>query len=401
MAALWASSAHAVERAYCAPYFDQPDATYIADNCNVPASPVSIVSGTYFTVGSAFEATAPDMVWENVTLCRSNGETTASTAAYRRTVTGGTAIHAARFDLVPAPLMSTDGFDPDFLLTTTTPWANVTGFFTGDSSAACSGVPGTCTWSDNFGANGAAPFSSPYRLRDLIDAAGGDYRTNVYYLPKDPITAYYPSAALADLTNADYRAWRVAEAQRGIAAGAYDMVMLNHKLCQWHFDNQNWLGGDLGTFCGESGALITTVSLLHAAGSQLWSAQPTGHGYTDWVQGWHAMAQDLAAASVPFAVYISTQVLTRIDKYDDPATAGVNEAALIRDVAENYADLVILDREGGNRRHSLKVENGLRALGVNVLVVDEACGQWGGSIAWGDNRRAYRPPAAAMPGPNR
>jgi len=106
------------------------------------------------------------------------------------------------------------------------------------------------------------------------------------------------------------------------------------------------------------------------------------------------MAQDLSAAGVPFAVYLDTPKLLRTDLYDDPSTGDVNEAALIRDVVENYADLVVLDRDGGGRRHSLAEENRLRALGVNVLVVD-------GSIAWGDHRRAYRPEASAMPGPNR
>ena len=396
-----ALGADAAERAYCAAYFDQPDGTYIGGSCSVPASPVGIVSGSTFTVGTAFEASAPDMVWTGIASCRASGETTASTAAYRATVPGGLAIHAARFDLIPAPLMSTDGFDPSFLLTTATPWANVTGFFTGDGSAACDSTPGTCSWSDNYGASGSAVFASPYRLRDFIDAAGGDYRTNIYYLPATAIQAYYPLAAMADLSNASYRAWRVAEAQRGIAAGAYDMVMLNQKFCQWNFGNENWLGGDLWTGCGESGAVVTTVSLLQAAGADLWTAEPDGFGYTDWIQGWHAMAQDLSAAGVPFAVYLDTPKLLRTDLYDDPSTGDVNEAALIRDVVENYADLVVLDRDGGGRRHSLAEENRLRALGVNVLVVDGACGQWGQSIAWGDHRRAYRPEASAMPGPNR
>lgn len=404
MALALAHPAAGVERAYCAAYLDQPDVEFIGSGCTTPAVPTSVVAGTTFTMGTFLEASSPDMIYTTTTPCREFGERTASSAAYRSSIPGGRAIHAARFDLVPATLASMDGFDPDWLLTTATAWSSVTGFFTGDASAACGGAPGGCSWSDNYGASSDTEFASPYRLRDVIDSAGGDYRTNVYYIPDDDITAYYPVAALADMTNADYRAWRVAESRRGIAAGAYDMVMLNHKFCQWDFASENWLGGTVDSRCTSCvGAACTadTVSKIQATGfAQVWSAEPAGFAYTDWIQGWHAMAQDLAAGGVPFSVYLDTGFWYRDDIYDDPGTVGVNEAALIRDVAENYASLVILDRNGGGRRHSLSIENYVRTK-ADVLVVDLNCGMWGGTIRWGAASRGVREAENTGTSPNK
>jgi hypothetical protein len=303
-------------------------------------------------------------------------------------------------ELVPVPLMSSTGFDPDFLLDTATAWSTVTGFFTGDSSAACSGAPGTCTWSDNFSSSSSAIFASPYRLRDYIDGAGGDYRTKVYYIPDDQITAYYPLAAVADLGNASYRAWRVAEARRLIATGAWSMVLLNHKFCQWRFGQQNWLGGTMVSKCGETAQTVDTVSKLQNAGAELFSAEPTGYWWTEYVQGWAALADDLKAAGVPFAVYLDSSYWLSTSTYDDPATAGVNEATLITDTAENDATLVIMDKGSTGRGGALAIIKRLEAAGRTVLLVDQVCGQYGTNMKWNTPTGRYRTPVDSAPGPN-
>lgn len=404
VAAIMASSAaRADSDAYCGTYFDQPDIVRFNGSCSTLATPEGLVSstGTYFTMGDAFEAAAPTITWagRGVTPCKDDA-TPSSSIAYRQRTPGGHSILAARFDLVPVPLMSSAGFDPDFILDTATSWASVTAFFDDDASADCSGG---CTWSDNYGgAGGHADFAEPYRLRDLIDDAGGDYRTKVYYLPDSTTeTDYGPEAAMGDLSNAEYRAWRVADVRALLATGAYDMVMLNHKFCQWRFGNENWLNGDLGTACGESGQVISDVTKLHAANSQLFTAEPTGYGWTEYVQGWAAMADDLKAAGVPFAVYLSDDYWTSTSTYDDPATADVNEATLITDTAEDDADLVILDYGDNGRGASHGVVKLLQAAGREVLVVDQRCGQYGTNMVWGTPTTRARIPVNTAHGPNR
>lgn len=397
-----AGSAHAQSEAYCGGYFDQPDIVVGSGSCSdLPSPPSLVATASAFTMGDAYEASAPTITWDGlgVSPCHDD-QTPSGSVAFRAAVGGSRAIAATRFDLIAVPLASQAGFQHEFILETATPWASVTDFFDLDASADCSGG---CSWSDNYDGRTELGFGSPYRLRDLIDADGGDYRTKAYYISKSTTeTDYGPLAGLADLTNAAYRAWRVADAQALLATGAYEYVTLSHKFCQYRFGQENWLNGTLASNCGETAGVVDDVTKLHDAGSHMWTAEPTDYGWSEYVQGWAAMADDLKAAGVPFVVHLNASYWLSPSTYDDPATVGINEATLITDTAEDDASIVVMDHDTGDgkaRGVSLRVKRMLEAAGREVLVVDLRCGQYGGPLAWGASGRSYRPPSTA-PSPN-
>lgn len=237
-------------------------------------------------------------------------------------------VHEGRFDLVPTTFAAKPGFSADFLLRTTTPWSSVTGFFTEDTSAAC--VPGGCRLSDSYGAK---EDDVGRRLRDFIDASAGSgrYKSTVYYLARPTGTdVYWPSAAMANLASAPYRAWRVAEAKRALTAGTYDSIQLDHKLHQYYGGAQHWL---------DSGWLVS-VQVLEFLSDTFWTARPVVYGYSQYVSGWYALSQELVQAGVPYAVTLPHQVWSS-DKYDDLSTSSVNEATMLRDAGERAKVLMI------------------------------------------------------------
>lgn len=271
-----------------------------------------------------------------------------------------TIVHMSRFELVPAVLAATPGFHASHLLTTQTPWSSVTGFFRLDTSPDC--LPDGCEWSDSWGGRGS---NDPgHRIRDYIDAdAGfGNYQTRVYYLARpstEPV--YWPTAVIADLRNPDYRAWRVAEARRAIAAGGYDMVDLSQKLQQFRTGDR-WIGG----------YLAYDVTALNAMHDTFWSARPDGYSYAQYVSGWHALALELHAAGVPFAVSLPHQIWTG-SKYDDSSTPSVDEAALLRDAAE-WAALVMVDVSTTYTDASWQaLAQDIGSRGARVVRFDQSC----------------------------
>jgi len=200
-------------------------------------------------------------------------------------------IHLHRFDLVPVTLAARPGFDSRFLVTTDRPFARVLGFFR----------PGQ--WSDSF--RGDAALDPGPRLRDWIDGSGGPgtFRRIVYYLnsPARADAPVWPQAALGNLSNPDYRAWRVAEAELAMEQGTYDAVMLNQKFYQ--FDPRRgsyWIGSDT----------VPTATVFRRRGETAWSAPPRDYDLSRYQAGWAALGRDLSAAGVPYAVLLSQNAMT-------------------------------------------------------------------------------------------
>jgi hypothetical protein len=283
----------------------------------------------------------------------------------RRAANGGPRmwfVHQVRFDLVADTQAALPGFDADFLLRADRPWESVLAFFTKDRSPGCPAKG--CRWSDSLYAHEGKE-SGP-RLRDSIDKSGGPgrYRTAIYNTarPSAQENVFYPVAALADRNNPAYRAWRIAEAKRSIAAGDYDAVTLNQKFSNY----LSWmpvLGDEKARDVAEARRSDAT-----------WTARPR-HGFAEEAAGWVALGRELRAAGVPYAItdFPSYPIFER---WDDPKTPEPEWRA-IREVVLG-AELMLLGRGAWTpeaRYEAFAAE--LRAAGVHVVPVDVRCGQRG------------------------
>jgi hypothetical protein len=270
-------------------------------------------------------------------------------------------VHMTRFDLVSAALAAEPGFRADFLTRTDRPWSFVLDFFAADRSPLC-GTDG-CRWSHAIGA-WEDRFQGAW-LRDSIDASGGPKRHEsvVYYIVRanQVRDRFWPTAAIADLRNPDYRAWRVAMAKRSIEIGGYDAVLLNHNF--FMYQQPFWIGTDA----------IPDVAALRADGDTRWSAPPRGYGYPEYVEGWVALARDLRAANVPFAVQLN-QWPWLVQNADDPSTTDRDEGRMIRGAASG-ARIFLLERRARSDVAGLDAfASELRTAGVEVVWTDSLCG---------------------------
>jgi hypothetical protein len=172
---------------------------------------------------------------------------------------------------------------------------------------------------------------------------------------------FWAIAAIADLTNPAYRAWRVSMALRAIQIGGYDAIELNHKFSQYR--EPMWIGGPLAR---------DAVELRRLADATLWSAPPIGYGYPEYVRGWAALAKDLRAAGVPYSVNLQTWPwLVRFS--DDPASPA-DEGALVREAVLG-ARYVLLDRWARADHSGLAAFAAeLGRAGVDVVWIDTRCG---------------------------
>jgi hypothetical protein len=269
-----------------------------------------------------------------------------------------------RFDLVPRSFAALPGFDAGFLAETQRPWQQVLDFFQRDHTRSCFGAG--CRWSDaNFG-NDAEEKGT--RLRDLIDASGGEgaYQRKVYYVIRGAPgqQLFFPVAALADLRNPAYRSWRVAEAKRALAVGGYTAIHLNQKLFQYASPQGHWIGGG-----------VADVEQINRKGETPWTAPPSGYGYPQYVAGWSALARELRAAGVHYAVDLQGPEL--FERGDDPATPA-HEGAMIREVARN-ARLVLLDRYAATKEATLRAAIAdLETHGARVVRIQSDCGYGNG-----------------------
>jgi hypothetical protein len=270
------------------------------------------------------------------------------------------AIDMHRFDLVANSLAGEPGFRADFLATTDRPWREVLDFFARDRSPAC-GAEG-CRFSF---AMGGREDRGDETLRDRIDASGGAKRheTAVYYLARAnrDTRLFWPTAAVADLRNRDYRAWRVAQAKRALELGGYDAIALNEKFHQ--HQQPHWIGS----------AAAPTPAALRESRDTLWTAAAPGYGYPEYVEAWSALARELRAAQIPYAITALANWRWLHRGADDPATPR-DEARMIREVLEGARIVLVDRRDRGDPAGRDAWAARLEAAGAEVVWVDQSCG---------------------------
>jgi hypothetical protein len=329
---------------WCSPVVVRPDRTSLVGGvCRHSWTDEEIAQGAELVLLGGEGDVSVSRYARGATRCRPMG-TFAATRPYierlraLRAASGGPPLHFVhlnRFDLVADAQAALPGFRPDFLASTDRPWSEVEHFFSGDASPACDGG---CRFSLAYG--GDESRGKGTWLSDRIDAAGGPgrYRSVVYYLALrfGGGRTFWPIAALADLRNPDYRAWRVAEAKRAIEQGGYDAIDLNNKFFQYR--RPNWIG---------SPEVPDVEALERARDEGYWTAPPKGYGYPEYVEGWAALARDLRAAGVPYSVALDARTFQGRGA-DDPSTPEKDEAAEIRSVARG-ARFVLLGTDGPPR----------------------------------------------------
>lgn len=364
-----AASARAFD--WCSGIVSSPDQRWKDPRACVPFfSDEELVAGAEVLLIGEFTDVAEPKIPSPGRACEPN-PTHATSAAFEkrlreaRAAAGGPPIffvHQHRFDLVSAQLAAQPGFDPAFLVRSARPFEEVEGFFAKESGAPCEGACRlSASWPNLEGKDAGR------RLRDYIDAKAGEgaWRSAVYYLarPQGNSNVFGVTAAIADLGNAEYRAWRVAEAKKAFEVGGYDAIALNHKFHQYRDGAKHWIGGPE----------VPDVAALRATGDTYWTAPPASYGYGEYVAGWSALARELREAGVPYTVTLNAAHFTG-DVFDDRSTPQ-NEAELIRKAAEG-ARLVMIDRGGGNPAQPVldAMVRRLEAKGPRVVVFDQRCG---------------------------
>jgi Fibronectin type III domain len=262
----------------------------------------------------------------------------------RRTARGGPPIefvHEHRFDLLGAPLLAQPEYARTFPLRTATPFADVLSFYADDTTLDCTGPypPGECAfhpasrlYTESY------PYYADKRIQDFVDARGpvNDHESVVYYMARSISSPKWhsPLAILANQTVPEYRAWRVAEAGKLRPIANVDFVELNQKFNQYLPSTPHWIGAP--------GSIFEDVHEVNVSGDSPWTAPPIGYGLAEYLQGWRALAADLRAAGVPFAVQSTPLSFLGNLYYDDPRTPG-DDTELIREATRD-ADLVLLSR---------------------------------------------------------
>ena len=371
MAALAGAPAAAREYDWCSTVVVRPD-QYFKDKttCANSFSDAEIAAGAdAVLVGDFTDVASPVVPAPARTCAPAPSHATNATYVQRlraaRAAAGGPPleiVHMHRFELVPFPFAAQPQFSPLYLLRTTRTFPEVTGFFSNDRSAPC--LAHTCRWSDSYA--GLEGRDAGQRLRDFIDAKGGanSHQSVAYYLARpDGSGVYYPNSAMADLRDPAYRAWRVQEARNALLIGGYDTVDLNHKLHQYLF-GPHWI----------QSTAIPDVARLDASGDTFWSAPPAGYGYSEYVQGWYALASDLRAARIPYSVTIALRAWLG-SSFDDKSTPSIDEGALIREVMKG-SRVVLLDYERASTAQATvdQARRELEAYGPRVIPIDQTCG---------------------------
>lgn len=353
----------------CARLWTRPDRA-IADraSCRLEPGPEAIArAGGLVLLGSAFDASQMPADLRPANRCvpythEGNGRLVSQTRAARRPGDPPTAfVHLHRFDIVQVSQASLPGFDAGFLVRTKRPLDEIERFFAQDSGTGCRTG---CRWSDStLGDAGRGP-----RLRDLVDASGGEgsHRTVVYYVarPNPESDVFWPLAAMGDLRNPAYRAWRIAEAKRAMALGGYDAIMLNQKFSQ--FRKPYWIGPP---------HVPDVAAVRFHARDTLWTGQPDGYGYPEYVHGWASLGEELRAAGVPYAVWIAASAWRSPGSYDARETPDVDESELVRATARG-ARIVLLEHQATEEERR-RIEAELRAAGVHSVVRGEKAREGG------------------------
>lgn len=360
---------------WCAPVVVNPLRRWSGETCGQPWGPDEIAAGADVVLleGGELAAGGDEVSLPGADPCQFQ-PTLASHARYLRELRARAAgrkpqplaLIQTRFDLVKSELASQPGFDAGFLVRASRPWEQVLAFFSEDRSPDC--AAGGCRLAEPDPTSKGGDPQSMAPLVARVDAMGGPGSAHLlaYYLERSAPgkQVYRVTAALADLSNPAYRAWRVAEARRVLELGGYDAVMLNHKLHQYlPAAGGHWIGS-------PKAPDVTTLNRLQ---DTLWSTPPKGYEYLDYVQGWHDLAADFRQAGVPYGVEISIAPWVG-DFYEDPRTP-ISENRLIREAARG-ARVVLLDWPRARRGAEFAtVRSELEAAGARVVPMEGNCGK--------------------------
>lgn len=262
-------------------------------------------------------------------------------------------VQAIRPDLATWPEMTLSGFQRSFLLET--PTADF------DALEAFLGGAAQWSWSERAVSSSWIDRDEFVRISDLIDQLGGNPRAYAHYLTRPGALPVSPNASVADLMDPGYRAWKIAHVQALVAESTADMVALETKFAQrtqphgggnyYVLDADNCGGDTLTDFLRGSCAGAFNGGGTDAApnpqGGFTADLEASGYGWAQYIQGLAAFAAELRAAGVRYRIASSGQFLdaSPANYYDDPATAGVNENDLVRDIVYGASLVWLTDGE--------------------------------------------------------
>lgn len=278
-------------------------------------------------------------------------------------------VQAIRPDLVTWPEMQLVGFQRSFLVETPAADFDAVEAFLGGSSA--------WTWSERGESASWAGRDEGVRLSDQITALGGDPRAYAYYLTRPQVVPVYPNAAIPDLTDPAYRAWKLAHVQALLAESGADLVALEHKFAQRTQPNGGGnyyvlapdnCGGDTladflrGSCAGAFNGNGTDVEKKPQGGFTA-NLEAAGYGWAQYIQGLSAFAAELRAAGIRYRFASNGQFLdaSPANFYDDPATVGINENDLVRDIVYGASLVWVTD---GQEALEASLRTQLRARGI-------------------------------------
>lgn len=269
---------------------------------------------------------------------------------------GGTPVRilqATRPDLITWPEMELAGFQCSFLVETST------GDF--DALETFLGGPSQWTWSERGVSTDWNERDEGVRIEDLLQQLTCNPKAYAHYLTRPSLLPVSPNASVADLTDPAYRAWKIAHLQAVVAEAGADLIALETKFAQrtqpngggnYYVLHANNCGGDTLTdflrgSCAGSFNGGGTDAAKNPQGGFTGNVEAAGYGWAQYIQGLAAFATELRAAGIGYRIASSGQFLdaSPANYYDDPATVGVNENDLVRDLVYGAAMVWLTDGE--------------------------------------------------------
>ncbi len=203
---------------------------------------------------------------------------------------------------------------------------------------------------------------------------GGLFQESVHYLsrPLTPNSTVISTALLARLDDDRHRRWFVNRARRltGDPGATFETVALNHKLHQYNYQSTDgwWVGS----------ADFPDYATWVTRDDTIWSGEPIGYGFFEYLRGWMLFSRELAAKRVPFHVLPNARWWdeANVDLPGYPDTLYKLQDAALR------ASILFLETSpksgwGWQEAEYVKVANLLRARGKTVVEIDSDAGLLG------------------------
>ena len=277
-------------------------------------------------------------------------------------------------------------------------WSTFVGFFDADpmraaDQARCGANGQTCDWANcrnasntfvandawdagHVGCNQARAGRTLSALLDHLEPGLGEAAVyQVYSRGGSSQQLWYPVAAIADLTDPSYRAWRVAYERLVIDEHGAHGLSAQHKVHQYrksdgtgdeqlYVDMGDGIGGMDSTACAGATGTVDTLAELDAGDCDSHSgparkANGDTYGYSAYAHGYAALSRDRVAAGIPYLMRSASPYWWEgcttmnadftgsgcADDYDLASTPSVNENALLREIAMR-SEILNIDRQG-------------------------------------------------------